>query len=358
MFRLERHIEDLLMRHDCVILPGFGGFVTHHVGARIDASDGVMLPPSTTVGFNPQLTLNDSLLVQSYVEAYDYSFPEALHIVEEEIRQLQDTLHQYGRYELRSVGELSINKDGNYEFEPAAPGILMPDLYGLPAIELTDTESFITSLEAKENSRLRQQYRDDDGEKVIRISTRTLRKVAAVFIVVLLLASIPFLSRNAGTRDLLSRIDLSPIVNLMPKATVSHNEDLRVASAKPMISVTKKAEAAKPSAKTETETQADTAKAVMPTEAGAPAGETAVKEEPRDVFTVVLAARVSERNAVDYVGRLHASGIKSARVCGQGKSRKVVCGSYATEEEAQQAKRELAAKADVKDAWVMKAKES
>ncbi|MCD7899246.1 MAG: hypothetical protein LUH22_05025 [Bacteroides sp.] len=34
MIDLARHIELLLLENDCVILPGFGGFVTHNASAR------------------------------------------------------------------------------------------------------------------------------------------------------------------------------------------------------------------------------------------------------------------------------------------------------------------------------------
>ncbi|HEY9550751.1 MAG TPA: SPOR domain-containing protein, partial [Prevotella sp.] len=68
MLEIERHIEILLLNNDCVIIPGFGGFMAHHVEARFDEGDDVFLPPSRTVGFNPQLKLNDSLLAQSYIE--------------------------------------------------------------------------------------------------------------------------------------------------------------------------------------------------------------------------------------------------------------------------------------------------
>ena len=49
MIELERHIEILLLRHDCVILPGFGGFMTHHVEARYDEAERLFLPPLRTI---------------------------------------------------------------------------------------------------------------------------------------------------------------------------------------------------------------------------------------------------------------------------------------------------------------------
>ena len=40
--------------------------------ARYDEQDGLFLPPAITfTGFNAQLRMNDSLLVQSYVDAYE-----------------------------------------------------------------------------------------------------------------------------------------------------------------------------------------------------------------------------------------------------------------------------------------------
>ncbi|MDE5570793.1 MAG: hypothetical protein K2I86_01860, partial [Prevotella sp.] len=71
VIELERHIEILLLGNECVIVPDFGGFMTHEVSARYDAEDRMFLPPLRTLGFNPQLRMNDSVLVQSYVEAYD-----------------------------------------------------------------------------------------------------------------------------------------------------------------------------------------------------------------------------------------------------------------------------------------------
>ena len=76
MNELSRHIEILLLDNDCVIVPDFGGFMAHHSPAELDKETGSFYPPQRTLGFNSQLTLNDSLLAQSYVEAYDISYPE------------------------------------------------------------------------------------------------------------------------------------------------------------------------------------------------------------------------------------------------------------------------------------------
>ena len=83
VIELERHIEILLLSNDCVIVPDFGGFMAHHVDAHYDEEETIFLPPQRTLGYNPQLKINDSLLAQSYVEAYYISYPEAILRIED-----------------------------------------------------------------------------------------------------------------------------------------------------------------------------------------------------------------------------------------------------------------------------------
>ena len=77
MIELAQHIETLLLENDCVIVPGFGGFVAHYSPATRVKEENIFLPPTRTIGFNPQLKLNDGVLVQSYMSAYDTSFADA-----------------------------------------------------------------------------------------------------------------------------------------------------------------------------------------------------------------------------------------------------------------------------------------
>ena len=126
MTKLDRHIEILLLENDCVIVPGLGGFVAHHVSARYDEQDSLFLPPYRTLGFNAQLTMNDSLLAQSYVDAYDMSYPEALRQIENEVNEIYHTLENEGFVELSDLGKLATNSEGKLEFEPYESGILTP----------------------------------------------------------------------------------------------------------------------------------------------------------------------------------------------------------------------------------------
>ena len=110
--------------------------MTHNINARYEEQEHLFLPPLRTLGFNPQLNINDSLLVQSYIEAYDISYPEALQRIEDEVEELRQHLQNEGSYELNDIGTLALNEDGNYVFTPCEAGILTPALYGLSSVEM------------------------------------------------------------------------------------------------------------------------------------------------------------------------------------------------------------------------------
>ena len=78
--------------------------MVHRIDASYDDGDNMFIPPLRTLGFNPQLTMNDSLLAQSYVEAYDISYPEAISRIDDEVRELKQHLENEGEYILNDIG--------------------------------------------------------------------------------------------------------------------------------------------------------------------------------------------------------------------------------------------------------------
>ncbi len=209
MIELERHIEVLLLNNDCVIIPNFGGFMVHHVEARYDEKDHIFLPPYRTLGFNPQLKMNDSLLAQSYIEAYDISYPEAIKRIVSEVDELNQILDNEGEYELNDIGTLHRNEMGSFDFVPCDAGILTPYLYGLSSFELESLSSIKakrnkevieaekeitnipTGIQALEKANIfanqsslsnKTEDEQEDQEKSIRISISMLRNAAAVAI--------------------------------------------------------------------------------------------------------------------------------------------------------------------------------
>lgn len=120
-------------------MPNLGGFVAHRVEARYDEQEQLFLPPLRTLGFNSHLKMNDSLLAQSYMEAYDLSYPEAMDAIEDEVMELLRIMGNSGSYELNSLGRLYYDKEGRMNFEPCESGILTPEFYALSSFEMPMT---------------------------------------------------------------------------------------------------------------------------------------------------------------------------------------------------------------------------
>ncbi len=133
MIELAKHIEVLLLENDCVIVPGLGGFIAHYCSSKYNKETHEFCPPVRSIGFNPKLVMNDGLLVQSYMQAYNTDFPDATRKIKVVVEALKEKLYQEGHVCLNQVGTLYYNINGVYEFEPAENGFFTPSLYGLAA---------------------------------------------------------------------------------------------------------------------------------------------------------------------------------------------------------------------------------
>lgn len=373
------------MSNDCVIVPGFGGFMAHHVDARYDGTDNMFLPPLRTVGFNPQLTMNDSLLVLSYVETYDMSYPEALRRIEDEVAEIRQTLENEGKYEVDNVGILSLNEDGNIEFEPHEAGILTPDFYGLggfdmmPVAQLTAGEEANTNkaatsktaaptTESKPNANFVEMpvkpmqkeketavnnsvfINDDEEEETsaefISIRKSWLRNLAAACIAIIAFFTI---STPLGAPTMQkSQIDTGMLNRIMPK------EIDQMEKAKELVingNGTKQMETsdyAAQSAGNTTQNAGSTAQN---------ANQDTELSLPSTYYSIVLASRVTKHNAANYAERLQGKGFKQARVLITENNVKVIYGTYNSESEAHAALKNLRDNEAFADGWITKVKE-
>lgn len=133
---LGRHLELLLFENDCVIIPDFGGFITHYSPARLIEEEQAYFPPIRTIAFNPHLKMNDGLLIQSYMQVSSLSFVEAEKEVKRTVDELIDVLYQKGYVCFQNIGELSVSIDNTYTFSPVDGGVNTPNLYGLHSFNI------------------------------------------------------------------------------------------------------------------------------------------------------------------------------------------------------------------------------
>jgi cell division septation protein DedD len=118
MITVDKYIRKLLFEHDCVIIPEFGGLLTHHVGAHYDAIQGVFLPARKRLAFNEVLKIDDGLLTY-YVAAHEkLSREDALGVVKRYVDAIRQELQSGGTLEMESVGVFAMNAEGKLVFEP------------------------------------------------------------------------------------------------------------------------------------------------------------------------------------------------------------------------------------------------
>lgn len=365
MIELDRHIEILLLSNDCVIVPRLGGFMAHAIEARYDDRDQLFLPPLRTLGFNPQLLINDSLLVQSYIEAYDISYPEALQRIEDEVEELKQHLQNEGTYELNDIGTLSLNDDGHYVFSPCESGILTPTLYGLSSVEMkrlaasrqtqADSETGNTSADARIvaidstkaepaqtvaeaeqplEETYEETYEEEEAEAdVIHIKYTWVRNAVAVAAILL---AVFILALPTGKTDMMTRT-ISNINNGLLFGMMSEDTNMS------KIHISRNGHSISNDA---AKSLADSASTTNPNpQSTIPA--------PQKTFCIVLATQVSKRNADAFIERLQKQGLGQAEIFVRKNITRVIYGHYPSEEAAHDDLRRFHRNSETAEAWVM-----
>jgi len=155
MLEISRYIKDLLFIHDCVILPGLGGFVANYCPAELNPLTNEILPPSKAIGFNRNLTQNDGLLINCLAESEKMTYAEAERAIEFYLEDISVRLRRSERVNFEELGELFYNKRHNLQFEPAKDINFLADLFGMDSFELPDQliqeNTKIRSIIIKEN---------------------------------------------------------------------------------------------------------------------------------------------------------------------------------------------------------------
>ena len=137
MNTLAKHIETLLLNHDCVMVQGLGGFIAINKPAHFDSEEGIFYPPCKSITFNQQLTYRDGLLEQLYMQSYDASYPQAILQIEKDVEELMTNLDLNGSVEIGNIGELFKDLDNKISLECYISNIESPALYGLSALSIT-----------------------------------------------------------------------------------------------------------------------------------------------------------------------------------------------------------------------------
>ncbi|ASB50090.1 HU domain-containing protein [Alkalitalea saponilacus] len=131
MTMIIQHISSLLHNHDCVIVPGLGGFVANHRASVIKEDKNLFLPPAKEIGFNRSLIHNDGLLANCISRSEGISFEEALFAIEDFVALVRAEIVIGKNIDLSDIGSLRGDAIGNILFTPATTNSFLPEAFGL-----------------------------------------------------------------------------------------------------------------------------------------------------------------------------------------------------------------------------------
>lgn len=327
MIELSKHIESLLLRNNCVIVPELGGFVTQYIPARFVPEEALFLPPYRSVGFNPQLTLNDGLLVQSYMQAHDTNYPETLKLIHRAVGQVKSELRHNGEFAFHGIGKLTLGMGGRYDFEPLPAGVLSPELYALDSFRI---HRLAVPSENPEEAKQKQAKTEKESKKknsyTLRINKEMVNYAAAAVVAVFFY----FLWATPITGEMKENHPQS--ATIMPTAPKQ-------------VAKVQTAQQAQPTAIAPVENATDQTAALSSPSAA---------ETTSERYTLVLLCKVPLANAEEYVASLQSKGVNGASIHTSGTMLRVIYGNYATDTEAYAAARALRTDHGIKGAWVMK----
>lgn len=123
-------IYQLLKFNDCVIIPGFGGFIANYSSAKVDFNSQEFFPPSKSIAFNKSLNSNDGLLLNHISKSRNLSWEKAVEEVENFVESVNNSLKNNDVVEFPGLGCFVLNQNV-LVFTPFDYNDLLEDSYGL-----------------------------------------------------------------------------------------------------------------------------------------------------------------------------------------------------------------------------------
>ena len=181
------YIKELLLRHDYVIIPGFGAFIGNYFPARADRKEGLFEPPSRKITFNRHLTGNDGLLIGHISAVLDVGYAQSRDIINEWSAALRKKIMAGRPVTIDHLGTFSLNYEGVIVFEPDLTVNYLLSSYGLTTYHRQPVKEFDVRKRMLEG-----RLRHPAGQPTVR---NLLTRAAVIVPLMVALALVPFNDR-------------------------------------------------------------------------------------------------------------------------------------------------------------------
>lgn len=376
MIHLAQHIELLLLDNDCVIVPRLGGFVAHYSPAKRVDNEDIILPPYRTIGFNPQLKINDGTLAESYMSHYDINFAEATKRIDRDVDKLLSLLHEDGKVDLINIGELRYNIRGIYEFKPYDNKLTSAALYGLDSVQIErlpavailpiEQKETIIKEESKEEVVVDSEREENRTPYTIRLNRTFVRTAVAAAAVILLLFvfSTPIENTNLTSNNQAQLLPDELLNKLKNESILTHLIDNNISG--PTIATAKKNvpektslnRSAQPAIPTKAKDVTERATVTIAKGSTNKVSTAKINCDNYKKFQLIIASCISEKRAVELAKELRSNGYKDAKALTSDKIIRVSIAASDNKNEAYNLMNKLAKTTEYKNIWVMKEKRS
>ena len=338
--------------------------------------ENIFLPPTRIIGFNPQLKMNDGLLVQSYMSVYGTNFSDATKMVERKVDELIATLHEDGKVDLPNVGEVRYTIHNTFDFAPYDNKITTPYLYGLDAFEMQELSALEKpSTENVAAYSVPAAIKKEKRTFSIKFNRAYLTDAAAVVAAIVLsfffstpIENTEVVEENYAKLlpdELFEKIEkqslaITPIIvkqNTPTRKSANKQKGTQKKVVAP-VAVREVKVGKTPAVSTEAQAKTETSKAVVTSETPKqnvqPVAAKQSVATPKRPYHIIIASVGTEQDAEAMAAQLVAKGFSTAKaIVGDGKMR-VSIESCGTEVEAYQALARIRQNEMYKNAWVLK----
>ncbi len=334
------YIRELLFRHDCVIIPGFGAFIGNYFPSHIDLNEGLFYPPARRITFNRHLTGNDGLLIGHVSSHLNIAYGESRDMINTWAEELRNKIMAGTSLNLDHLGTFSLNREGTMIFEPDNTVNYLLSSYGLTSYQRQPVSDFDVRKKMLEHH-----HEPAVSQPSIR---RLLIRAAVIVPVLIALAIVPF--NDNLFKGKMDESTLNPLAN----AELEFNREQIAADTayiEPEMIVTKTPVP---------ETVVTEEKVIEPPVVVPPAPETfkpvqqaVVVQEYR--FMLIIGSFKTEDNALTMIEKLRKIGYDPEMTGGPDGFLRVSAVSYPTVEEAKAAHSKLIR--DFPGAWIHKSRQ-
>lgn len=204
MEELILHIQYLLRRHSCVIVPRLGALIATERPAYVNEEWSVVQAPVREVSFNAAIVNNDGLLATSIARRERIPYEAACVRMERAIDELRQRLDTDGEVSLGRIGTLRRTADGRLIFDPALTARQQAAALGYQPVA-------IPSKEAKEGEGTAA-ARSDSGYYILRVSKTATRIAAGIALPLVAAVSILLWTLSLGNGTVPASIDYASVV--------------------------------------------------------------------------------------------------------------------------------------------------